>query len=62
MQAHTMHTMKEINRNPVIRVYPQTRKKLKIIAAHSGETMQTTVERLVQQEIERLDIKQERQG
>lgn len=62
MQKHTMHTMKELNRNPVIRVYPQTRKKLKIIAAHSGETMQAAVERLVQREIEHLESKKEKQG
>lgn len=46
--------MKEPKRNPVIRVYPQTRKKLKIIAAQRGETMQDTVERLAQAEVERL--------
>ncbi len=49
-----MHTVKERNRNPVIRVYPQTRKKLKVIAAYIGETMQETVERLAQAELERL--------
>ena len=49
--------MKETNRNPVIRVYPHTRKKLKIIAAQMGETMQDTVERLAQAEIERLEQK-----
>lgn len=49
-----MHTMKERNRNPVIRVYPHTRKKLKTIAAQCEETMQDTVERLAQAEIERL--------
>ena len=54
MQMHIMHTMKEQKANPVIRVYPQTRKKLKIIAAQMGETMQDTVERLAQAEIERL--------
>ena len=48
--------MKEHKRNPVIRVYPQTRKKLKIIAAQMGETMQGTVERLAQAEIERVQI------
>ena len=59
MQKHIMHTMKEHKRNPVIRVYPQTRKKLKIIAAQMGETMQDTVERLAQAEIERLQIRKE---
>ena len=54
-----MPTMKETNRNPVIRVYPQTRKKLKIIAAHIGETMQDTVERLAQAEFERLEMRKE---
>lgn len=48
-----MHTMKEIKRNPVIRVHPETRKKLRIIAAHTGETMQDVVERLAQMEIVR---------
>ena len=56
-----MHTMKETNRNPVIRVYPPTRKKLKIIAAQMGETMQDTVERLAQAEIERLQKEQQKQ-
>ena len=56
---HIMHTMKERKGNPVIRVYPQTRKKLKIIAANLGETMQDTVERLAQAEFERLQIKKE---
>jgi macrodomain Ter protein organizer (MatP/YcbG family) len=49
--------MKDINRNPVIRVYPHTRKKLKILAAERGETMQDTVERLVQEELEREEAK-----
>ncbi len=49
-----MLTMKEINRNPLIRVHPVTRKKLKIIAAHYEESMQDTVERLAQAEMERL--------
>jgi len=55
-----MHTMKATNRNPVIRVYPHTRKKLKIIAAQVGETMQDTVERLAQAEIERLQKEQQK--
>ena len=46
--------MKENTRNPVIRVYPHTRKQLKVIAAQLGETMQETVARLAQAEIERL--------
>ena len=59
MRKHIMHTMKEHKGNPVIRVYPQTRKKLKIIAAQMGATMQDTVERLAQAEIERLQIRKE---
>ena len=51
---YIMFTMKETTRNPLIRVYPQTRKKLKIIAAHHEESMQATVERLAQAEMERL--------
>ena len=57
-----MHTMKEEKRNPVIRVYPQTRKKLKVIAAHMGETMQDTVERLAQAEMERLQKEGKKDG
>jgi hypothetical protein len=49
--------MKQPNRNPVIRVYPHTRKKLKTIAVQAEETMQDTVERLAQAEIERLENK-----
>lgn len=48
-----MYTMNEKNRNPVIRVYPHTRQKLKIIAAMCEETMQDTVERLAQEELDR---------
>ena len=60
MHRYIMHTMKEPKRNPVIRVYPHTRKKLKIIAAQVGETMQDTVERLAQAEIERLQKEQQK--
>jgi hypothetical protein len=49
-----MLTMKETKRNPLIRVYPQTRKRLKIIAAYYEESMLETVERLAQAELERL--------
>jgi len=49
-----MHTMNETNRNPVIRVTPEARKDLKIIAAHTGETMQDVVARLAKQERERM--------
>ena len=55
-----MHTVKETNKNPVIRVYPHTRKKLKIIAAQVGETMLDTVERLAQAELERLQKEQQK--
>lgn len=54
MHKRIMHTMKEQNRNPVIRVYPHTRKKLKLIAVQTGKTMQDTVERLAQEELDRL--------
>lgn len=54
MQSGIMHTMKETNRNPVIRVTPEARKDLKIIAAHTGETMQDVVARLAKQERERM--------
>ena len=46
--------MKEKNENPLIRVTPQTRKDLKILAAHSGETMLQVVARLAQQELQRV--------
>jgi len=46
--------MNETNRNPVIRVTPEARKDLKIIAAHTGETMQDVVARLAKQERERM--------
>ncbi len=42
------------NRNPVIRVEAQTRKYLKMIAAQCGETMQETVKRLAEAELQRL--------
>jgi hypothetical protein len=41
-----MHTMNKKERNPVIRVKPNTRKLLKIIAAWRKESMQDTVDRL----------------
>jgi predicted DNA-binding protein len=40
--------------NPNIRVTPETRKDLKVIAAHTGETMLEVVARLAKQELERL--------
>ena len=49
-----IHTMSETKRNPVIRVTPQTRKDLKVIAAETGETMQDVVARLAKQERERI--------
>ncbi len=48
-----MRTMKETKFNPEIRVYPQTRQKLKVLAAQRGMTMIELVEWLVNQEIER---------
>lgn len=54
MQSDIMHTMNETNRNPVIRVTPEARKDLKIIAAHTSETMQDVVARLAKQERERI--------
>ena len=41
--------------NPNIRVTPETRKDLKIIAAHTGETMLEVVARLAKQELARLE-------
>ena len=40
--------------NPNIRVTPETRKTLKIIAAHTGETILEVVARLAKQELEHL--------
>lgn len=53
MHSDIMHTMKETNRNPVIRVYPQTRKKLKVQAALRSMTMQDYVEWLVTEQEKR---------
>jgi hypothetical protein len=50
-----MHTMNDKQLNPNIRVTAQTRKELKIIAAHTGETMLEVVARLAKQELERLE-------
>ena len=50
MQEYLLLTMKEKKENPFIRVTPETRKDLKILAAHSGETMLEGVARLAQQE------------
>lgn len=55
-----MHTMKETNRNPTIRVELETRKQLKLIAVQCNETMQETVKRLAQAEIERLQNVEEK--
>ena len=49
-----MTTMNSQQLNPNIRVTPQTRKDLKMIAAHTGETMLEVVARLAKQELERL--------
>ncbi|HEU5227084.1 MAG TPA: hypothetical protein VFU49_04665 [Ktedonobacteraceae bacterium] len=48
-----MHTVKEPNRNPEIRVYPQTRRRLKIMAAQHDMTMQDFVEWLVAEQEKR---------
>lgn len=48
-----MHTMKEQKRNPVIRVYPRTRLKLKVLAAQRGMTMQDYLEWLINVQVER---------
>jgi DNA-binding MarR family transcriptional regulator len=53
MRRDTMHTMSD-TRNPVIRVTPEARKILKIIAAETGKTMQEVVEQLARQEHARL--------
>ena len=42
-----MYTMKESKRNPVIRVKPETRIKLKVLAAQHNVTMQDCLEILV---------------
>lgn len=49
-----MPTMKDKPLNPHVRVTPQTRKDLKIIAAQTGETILAVVARLAKQELERL--------
>ena len=50
-----MRTMTTEKLNPNSRVTEQTRKDLKIIAAHSGETMLEVVARLAKQERERVE-------
>jgi hypothetical protein len=46
--------MNEKRLNPNIRVTSEARKDLKIIAAHTGETMLEVVARLAKQELKRL--------
>ena len=46
--------MKEKNENPLIRVTPETRKDLKIIAAHMSESMLQVIARLAKQELTRI--------
>lgn len=53
MHKRIMHTMSETNRNPVIRVYPHTRQKLKVQAAQHEKTMQDYVEWLVTEQEKR---------
>jgi hypothetical protein len=48
-----MRTMKQRNENPEIRVYPHTRKRLKVLAAQHSMSMIDFVEWLVAQQIER---------
>jgi len=50
-----MHTMNKVKRNPVIRVTVASRKDLRIIAAHTSETIQDVVARLASQERERIE-------
>lgn len=52
-----MTTMNSKPLNPNIRVTPEARKDLKIIAAHTGETILQVVARLAKQELERLKEK-----
>lgn len=54
MRSSTITTMKQHIRNPNIRVTPRTRQDLKIIAAHTQETMLEVVARLAKQERERI--------
>ena len=54
MHSSTITAMKQQIRNPNIRVTPQTRQDLKIIAAHTQETMLEVVARLAKQERERI--------
>lgn len=49
-----MTTMNKKPLNPNIRVTPETRKDLKIVAAHTGETILNVVARLAKQELARL--------
>lgn len=55
-----MTTMNEKQLNPNIRVTTETRKDLKILAAHTGETMLDVVARLAKQEMMRLGIKDDK--
>ncbi len=50
-------TMDRKNRNPLIRVLPQTRKKLKMIAVYYDETMQEAVERIAEHELKWIEQK-----
>jgi len=50
--------MKTPNRNPLIRVTTEARKDLKIIGAHTGETMQEVVSRLAKQERDQIQRKE----
>lgn len=52
--SNIITTMMKKPLNPNIRVTAETRKGLKIIAAHTGETILEVVARLAKQELERL--------
>jgi len=47
--------MKETSQNPLVRVRPSTRRKLKILAVYYNQTMQDLIERLVSTELQRLE-------
>jgi hypothetical protein len=47
--------MKDTNKNPMVRVSPSTRRKLKILAVYYDQTMQDLIERLADQEMQHLE-------
>lgn len=62
MHGRIMHTMDKQNRNPLIRVLPQTRKKLKMIAVYYDETMQEAVERIAEHELKWIEQQNDKQN